>query len=100
MVQVVYQVFNSLGFNKEFAPLFSQIKSRQTEEKMQIPLWFKISKPEFDELTSDIYDNEANKDFKVTINKKPYDLKNAKKFWTKITKSKIYRKEAKNCIKN
>ena len=95
MVQVVYQVFNSFGFNKEFAPLFSQIKSRQAEEKMQIPLWFKISKPEFDELTSDIYDNEANKDFKVTINKKPYDLKNAKKFWTKITKSKIYRKEAK-----
>ena len=28
--QVVYQVFNSFGFNKEFAPLFSQIKSEQT----------------------------------------------------------------------
>ena len=27
MVQVVYQLFNSFGFNKEFAPLFSQIKS-------------------------------------------------------------------------
>ena len=36
--QVVYQLFNSFGFNKEFAPLFSQIKSEQTEEKMQIPL--------------------------------------------------------------
>ena len=44
MVQVVYQLFNSFGFNKEFAPLFSQIKSEQTEEKMQIPLWFKINK--------------------------------------------------------
>ena len=43
MVQVVYQLFNSLGFNKEFEPLFSQIKSEQTEEKMQIPLWFKIN---------------------------------------------------------
>ena len=28
--QVVYQLFNSFGFNKEFAPLFSQIKSEQT----------------------------------------------------------------------
>ena len=75
----------SLNNNKEFAPLFSQIKSRQTEERMQIPRWSKISKPEFDELTSDIYDNKANKDFKITINKKTYDLKTAKKFWTKIT---------------
>ena len=33
MVQVVYQLFNSFGFNKEFALLFSQIKSVQTEEK-------------------------------------------------------------------
>ena len=99
MVQVVYQLFNSFGFNKEFAPLFSQIKSEQTEEKMQIPLWFKINKLEFDELTSNIYDNENYKDFKVTINKKTYDLKNAKKFWTKITKSKIYRNEAKKLYK-
>ena len=37
MVQVVYQSFNPVGFNKEFAPLFSQAKSEQTEEKMQIP---------------------------------------------------------------
>ena len=32
-VQAVYQFFNSFGFNKEFAPLSSQIKSEQTEEK-------------------------------------------------------------------
>ena len=37
---------------------------------MQIPLWFKINKPEFGELTSDIYNNQDNKDFKITINKK------------------------------
>ena len=48
----------------------SQIKSEQTEEKMQISLWFKINKLEFDELTSNIFDNENNKDFKITINKK------------------------------
>ena len=68
MVQVVYQLFNSFGFIKEFAPLSSQIKSEQTEEKLQIPLWFRISKLEFDELTSDIYHNQNKKDFKITIN--------------------------------
>ena len=99
MVQVVYQLFNSFGFNKEFAPLFSQIKSEQTEEKMQKPWWFKINKPEFEELTSDIYDNQNNKDFKITINKKTYDLKNAKKFWTKITKSKISKNETEKLYK-
>ena len=95
MVQVVYQLFNSFGFNKEFAPLFSQIKSEQTEEKIQIPLWFRIHKSEFDELKSDIYDNQNNKDSKITINKKTYDLKNAKTFWTKITKSKVSKNDAK-----
>ena len=91
MTQVVYQLFNSFGFNKEFAPLFSQIKSEQTEEKMQKPLWFRINKSEFNELTSDIYDNQNNKGFKITINKKAYDLKNAKMFWRKVTTSKISR---------
>ena len=99
MVQVVYQLFNSFGFNKEFAPLFSQIKSEQTEEKMQKPWWFKINKPEFEELTSDIYDNQNNKDFKITINKKTYHLKNTKKFWRKVTTSKISRNEAKKLYK-
>ena len=99
MVQVVYQLFNSFGFNKEFAPLFSQIKSEQTEEKMQISLWFRINKSEFDKLTSNIYDNQNNKDFKITINKKTYDLKNAKKFWTKITKSKVSKNEAEKLYK-
>ena len=87
MVRAVYQLFNSFGFNKEFAPLFSQIKSEKNEEKMQIPLWFEINKTEFDELTSNIYNDQYNKDFKITINKKTYDLKNAKIFWTKITKN-------------
>ena len=41
MVQVVYQLFNSFGFNKEFASLFSQIKPEQTEKKMQKPQCFK-----------------------------------------------------------
>ena len=49
----------------------------------------------FEELTSDIYDNQNNKDFKITVNKKTYDLKNAKIFWTKVTTSKISRNETK-----
>ena len=66
---------------------------------MQIPLWFRINKSEFDELKSNIYNNQNNKDFKITINKKTYDLKNAKIFWTKITKSKISKNEAKKLYK-
>ena len=54
---------------------------------------------EFDELTGDIYDNQDNKDLKITVDKKTYDLKNAKNFWTKITKSKISRSEAKKLYK-
>ena len=56
MIQVVYQLFNSFGFHKEFEPLFSK-------KDLQIPLRFKINKPEFKELTRDIYNNQDNKDF-------------------------------------
>ena len=48
-------------------PLFSEKESEQTEEEMQIPSWFKINKPEFDKLTSNIYNNQNNKDFKITM---------------------------------
>ena len=88
MVQVVYQLFNSFGFKKEFEPLF-------TKKLDQIPLWFRINKSEFDELKSNIYDNQNNKDFSITINKKTHDLKNAKDFWAKVTASKLSRNEAK-----
>ena len=59
----------------------------------------KINKPEFDELTSDIYNNQNNKDFKITINKKTYDLKNAKKNWTKVTTSKTSKNEIEQLYK-
>ena len=32
MIQVVYQLFNSFDFNKEFEPLFSKKESEQTED--------------------------------------------------------------------
>ena len=100
MIQVVYQLFNSFGFNKEFAPLlFSKKESQQTEENIQKPLWFKINKPEFEEITEDIYNNQNNKDFVIIINKKTYDLKNAKIFWTEVTTSKISKNETKKVYK-
>ena len=52
---------------------------------MQKPLWFEINRKEFEELTGDIYNNQDNNDFKIIINKKSYDLKNAKNIWTEVT---------------
>ena len=46
---------------------------------MQKTIWFKINRKEFSELKVDIYNNRDNNDFKFTINKRTYDLKNAKK---------------------
>ena len=37
------------------------------------------SGPDFEELTSHIYNNQDNKDFKITMNKTTYDLKKCKK---------------------
>ena len=48
--------------------------------EMQEPLWFEINRKEFEELTRDIYNNQDNKDFKIIISKRTYDLKNAKFF--------------------
>ena len=53
------------------------------EKKPQKPLWFKINKPEFEELTQDIYNKQDNKDFKITLNRRSYDLKNVKNFGQK-----------------
>ena len=99
MIYVVYQLSNSFGFNKDFAPLFSENESEQTEEKsdkMQKPLWFKINKAEFDELTGYIYNNQDNNDFEIIIKKIPYNLKKTKEFWTKVTTRKITEGDAKS----
>ena len=78
-------------------------KSEWTEEKtkteMQKPLWFEINRKEFEELTGDIYNNQDNNDFKFTINRKIYDLKNAKRFWMDITTRKTAKSEAKKLHK-
>ena len=58
-------------------------------------LWFQINKAEFDELTKNVYNNQDNNDFKITIKKKSYNLEKANKFWMKITTRKISKNEAK-----
>ena len=59
---------------------------------MQKLLLFEINKKES---TRDIYNNQDNNDFEIIINKRTYDLKNAKKFWTEVTTRKTTKNEAK-----
>ena len=58
----------------------NQSQLKKILREIQKPLWFEINKKEFEELTGDIYNNQDNNDFKIIINKRTYDLKNAKKF--------------------
>ena len=62
-------------------------KKRQTKkpDEIQKPLWVKINKIDFDSLIQDVYNNLNNNEFKTTVDKKTYDLKNAKKFFVRIT---------------
>ena len=54
-----------------------------------------MNKKEFEELTRDIYNNQDNNDFKIIINKRTYDLKNAKEFWTEVTTRKTTKSQTK-----
>ena len=58
----------------------SEWTEEKTEREMQKPKWFEINKKEFQELPRDIYNNQDNNDFKTVIDKKTYNLKNAKNF--------------------
>ena len=90
MTQVLYQLFNSFGFNKEFAqlisqikldnkelkPLFSQIKS-DTKEPTQLkhidlneitkPIWIKLSRIDFISSIKDVVNNLDNKNYQSVI---------------------------------
>ena len=61
---------------------------------MQKPSWIKLDKNDFHSLTQYVYNNLNSDEFKTTINKKAYDLKNEKKFLGKITTQRISKKEA------
>ena len=105
MVQVVYQLFNSFGFNKKFEPLFSKKRSLSekseldTEEPTQLkqiklneiikPLWIKLSRKDFLSLIKNVVNNLDNKDYQTTISNNKYDLKNAEQFLLKIVTKKI-----------
>ena len=58
----------------QFIMLSKKKKTERIEEKtkkeMQKPLWFKINKKEFEELTKDIYNNQDNNNFETITNKK------------------------------
>ena len=58
------------------------------------PLWVKLNKNDFDLSIQDVYNNLNNDEFKTTVDKKDYDLKNAKMFLVKIITQKISKKYA------
>ena len=61
---------------------------------MKRPLWVKIDESDFDSLIQDVYDNLNNNEFKTTVNKRVYELKNARKFLLIIGTQKVSEKEA------
>ena len=63
---------------------------------MKKTLWFEINKKKLEELTREIYNNQDKNDFKIIINRRPYDLKNAKKIWRKVTIHKSTKSDTKN----
>ena len=115
MIHVVYQLFNSFGFNKELIPLFYIIKSEQTEEepvKLKIesfsersksatkeptqlkqidlneitkPLWIKLSRSDFASVIKDV-NNLDNKGYQTKINNDNYDLEYVEQFLLEIVK--------------
>ena len=129
MIHVVYQLFNSFGFDKELTPLFYIIKSKQTEEepvKLKIesfsersksatkeptqlkqidlneitkPLWIKLLRSNLTSLVKDIVNNLDNKDYQTMINNDKYDLENAENFCRKQLRKKLVKMMHANCMK-
>ena len=80
-------------------------KLEHTEEKIEVepqkPLWFKMNKTEFEELTQNMYNNQNNKDFKIIINKNNLRFeKMQKRFGEKSLRVKSLKVRQKNCTKN
>ena len=70
-----------------------RLRQRKPDER-QKPLWVILNKNDFDSLIQDIYNNLNSDEFKTTVDKKAYNLKNSKKFFMKITIQKNNEKEA------
>ena len=92
-------LFQTPSEKKQKSKLTEENIERESTEKipgeMQIPLWFKINRTEFDELTGNICNKQDNNRFKITISKRSYDLKNTKELWKKVTTRKIRKIETK-----
>ena len=75
-----------------------QVKKKKPTQKrphgIQKTLWVKLNRNNFDSLLQDVYNNQNNDEFKTVVEKKPYDLKNAKKFLLKIITQKVTEKDA------
>ena len=92
-----YKQFEIIDKKKQKA----EWNEEKTKRETQKPLWIEINKKEFEELTRNIYNNQDNNNFKIIINRRTYDLKNAKKFWTEVTTRKTTKSEAKKkCTTN
>ena len=61
---------------------------------MQKTLQVKLNEIDFDSLIQDVYNNLNKDEFKSTVDKKSYDLKNAKKLLVKIITQKDSEKDA------
>ena len=94
MVQAVYLLYNSFGFNKE--------KKSDTKEPTKVkqinlneiikPLRIKLSRKGFLSLIEDVADNLGNKNYHITINNNKYNLKNVEQFLLEIVTKKKYSK--------
>ena len=117
MLQVVYQLFDSYSFNKEFEPLFSKKKKSlseksklDTKEPTQLKqinlneiiklLWIKLSINAFWPLIKDVVNNLDNNNYQTTISNNKYDLKNAEQFLLKIVTKRINKNEEHKLYKN
>ena len=56
-----------------------RLRQRKLDE-IRKPLWVILNKNDFDSLIQDIYNNLNSDEFKTTVDKKAYNLKNSKKF--------------------
>ena len=83
-------------YNRDQEPKSTKKEGTKTKkpDEIQKPLWIKLNKNDFDSLIEDVYNSLNNNEFKTTVDKKAYDLKNAKKFLVKVTTQKNSEKKA------
>ena len=84
-------------YNRDQGPKSTKKEETETKrtDEIQKPLWIKINRNNFNSLIRDLYNNLNNNEFKTTVDKKTYDLKNSKFFLEKITNQKISEEDAK-----